>query len=247
VYHQQLGRFYSDWHQHPWGQLLYAQQGPVHLNVAGKKFLLPNWYGAWIPPDTFHQIWSDSDTLHLRSVCFAPISEQETWSRQLCVFPLSDLVKEMICYSEKWNQLTQQDSKESTFLAALLDLLPGEMQKAVDVWLPSTSHEKLSALLEYLQEHLQEKITVTFLAHRFGLSTRSLTRLFREQLGVSFAGYCKIARILKALELIQAGSDNVSQLAIAVGYESMATFSNNFLNICGNRPQHFVRQKKVRL
>jgi AraC-like DNA-binding protein len=50
---------------------------------------------------------------------------------------------------------------------------------------------------------------------------------------------------MKALELIEAGSDNVSQIASRVGYESLATFSNNFLAICGNRPLHFINQKRT--
>lgn len=243
VYHEQLGRFTSEWHEHPWGQLVYAQQGLVQLDVAGKKFLLPNWYGAWIPPNTLHQLWSNSANLYLRTVCFALVTEQ-AWSRQLCVFPVSTLLREMIGYSQKWHQVSQQDSQESTFLAALLDLLPGEMDKAASIWLPSTSHEKLSEMLEYVQEHLQDKVTLALLAHRFGFSTRSLTRLFGQQLGISFAAYCKMARMLKALKLIQAGSDNVSQLASDVGYESLATFSNNFLQVCGSRPHSFIRQQR---
>ena len=241
VYHQELGRFYSDWHQHPWGEFVYAENGFIHLHVAGKKVLLPSWYGAWIPPNTLHEIWSDSPLLHMRAICFS----MDSPTNQLTVFPVFSLLKEMIRYTEKWNELEQEDFRETTFLRAMLDLLAGEMTKSIKVCLPSTSHEKLSQLLNYLQNHLQEKNSIEFLAYHFGFSVRTLSRLFTQQLGVSFSSYCKLARIMKALELMETGNDNVSQIASSVGYESLATFSNNFLEICGNRPLYFINKKRL--
>ena len=40
VWHEKLGRFDSDWHQHPKGQLMYAENGCIHVNIEGKKLLL---------------------------------------------------------------------------------------------------------------------------------------------------------------------------------------------------------------
>jgi len=51
---------------------------------------------------------------------------------------------------------------------------------------------------------------------------------------------------MRALEMIEMGSDNVSQLANDVGYDSVATFSNNFLEICGFRPLQFINSKRTK-
>lgn len=244
VYHQKLGCFHSDWHQHPWSQFVYAENGFIHIHVADKKVLLPSWYGAWIPPNTLHEIWSDSPSLCMRAICFSGDAPISCLSHELAVFPVSPLLKEMIRYTEKWNERGQKDAQETTFLHALQDLLPEEMTKSIKVCLPSTSHEKLAQLLAYLQKHLHEKLSIDFLAHEFGFSVRTLSRLFIQQLGVSFSSYCKLARIMKALELMETGNDNVSQIACAVGYESLATFSNNFLEICGNRPLYFINKRR---
>jgi AraC-like DNA-binding protein len=244
VYHQQLGCFHSDWHQHPWGQLVYAENGCIHLNSEGRKILLPGWYGAWIPPGTYHEIWSDSPQLHMRALCFPIAPSKACLSHPLSIFPVSALLREMIRYTEKWNQSTLESLQATAFLQVLQDLLPGEISKAIQVCLPSTNHEKLARAVDYLQQHLHEKISIQQLASHFGFSVRTLTRLFGQQLGTSFSSYCKIARIMKALALIETGSDNVSQIASLVGYESLATFSNNFLEICGKRPLHFIRKKR---
>jgi len=244
VYHQELGRFYSDWHQHPWGEFVYAENGFIHLHVADKKVLLPSWYGAWIPPNTLHEIWSDSPLLHMRAICFSIDSPTNCLNDELTVFPVSLLLKEMIRYTEKWNEIEWENFRETTFLQVLLDLVAEEMTKSIKVCLPSTSHEKLSQLLAYVQNHLDEKSSIEFLAHHFGFSVRTLSRLFTKQLGMSFSSYCKLAKIMKALKLMETGNDNVSQIASLVGYESLATFSNNFLEICGNRPHYFITKKR---
>ena len=64
---------------------------------------------------------------------------------------------------------------------------------------------------------------------------------------MSFSRYSKISRVIKALELIENGVDNVSEIASQVGYESISTFSNNFLEICGNRPIYFINKKKTEI
>lgn len=240
IFHQQLGCFHSDWHQHEWGQLIYAEKGCIHLKNSGQKVLLPSWYGVWIPALTYHEIWSDSAQLHMRAICFPMTTASESWSHSIAVFPLSGLLREMIRHTEKWMSVQEESTQARTFLRAIQDLLPEEVAKAIPVYLPSTTHQKLVPVVDYLQQHLPESIRFAELANQFGFSTRTLNRLFSQYLGISFSGYRKLARIMRSLELIEEGTDTVSQLAFEVGYSSLATFSTNFLEICGHRPIHFI-------
>lgn len=244
IFHQQLGCFCSDWHQHAWGQLVYAEKGCVHLNSQDKIILIPSLHGVWIPANTYHQIWSDSAQMHIRSICFSVVEPDVLLSGNISVFSVSSLLLEMIRYTQKWSQLHQQDiSQVDTFLKVIQSILPDEIRKSIPVYLPSTSNQKLLAIIHYIDQHLSAQISFQDLANSFSVSERSLRRLFMGQLGISFSSYCKKARIMKALELIEMGNDCVSELASQVGYESLATFSNNFLEICGHRPLHFIRSK----
>ncbi|WP_460640269.1 AraC family transcriptional regulator [Larkinella harenae] len=244
LYHQHLGCFHSDWHQHEWEQLIYAEQGCIHLNGQGKVILIPRGFGVWIPANTEHEIWSDSPQLHMRSLCFPLTPSSAPVTPSIAVFPVTVLLREMIRYTEKWSQSDQDNAQATTFLRAIHDLLPGEVEKAIPVYFPSTTYPRLVPILIYIQSHLSEPLNFQWIAREFGLSGRTLSRLFTQHLGISFMNYCKIARIMKAIELIEMGSENVSQLALDVGYESLATFSNNFLEICGHRPLHFIRGKR---
>jgi AraC-like DNA-binding protein len=244
VYHAQLGAFHSEKHQHEKAQLVYAQQGLLHLHIGDKKLFLPGNYCAFIPAATPHQIWSYSHGLFIRSIHFDVLAEQPPLPKQAVVFAASALLKEMIMYTEKWSGQQEQEGFKKEFFNVLQRLLPAEIAHAVTVYLPTTSHEKLGQVVEYLQAHLQEKQTMSSVAKRFGFSQRTLTRLFSSHLGVSFSAYMKRARMIKALELMENGYNNVSQIAFQVGYESLSTFSNNFLEIHNKRPIAFISMNK---
>lgn len=244
VYHAQLGTFHSEKHQHEKAQLVYAQQGLLHLHIGDKKLFLPGRYCAFIPAATPHQIWSNSHGLFIRSIHLDVLAEQPPLPKQAVVFAASALLTEMIMYTEKWSGQQAQKGFKRDFYNVLQKLLPAEIAQAVRVYLPTTSDEKLGQVIEYLQTHLQEKQSMSSVAKRFGFSQRTLTRLFSSQLGVSFSGYLKRARMIKALELIENGYNNVSQIAFQVGYESLSTFSNNFLKIHGKRPIVFINMNK---
>ena len=223
---------------------MYADKGCVHLRSQEKQVLIPGWYGVWIPPNTYHATWSTSAQLHMRTICF-PVDADKTYLRRtIAVFPVSVLLREMIRYTERWSQDLIDEAQANRFLQALTDILPGELEKSIPVYLPSTTHHKLLAVTAYIQENLAQPIRFPWLAREFGLSARSLSRLFLQELGTSFSTYCKIARIMRALELIEMGYDNVAQLATNVGYESMATFSTNFLAICGQRPLPYIHSRR---
>ncbi|MDJ1483246.1 helix-turn-helix transcriptional regulator [Cytophagaceae bacterium YF14B1] len=246
VYHEILGRFHSDWHLHDRGQLVYAENGFIHLRIAEKQFLLPGWHAVWIPSNTLHEMWSHSPDLILHSIAFPPEILNLPVFEKMSVFAVSPLLREMIRYSEKWHFLNDETNQERTFLQSIADILSGEMNHSHQTYLPATKHEGLAQILRYIQHNLEEKINISFLAQHFGYSERSLTRLFSTHLGMPFSGYCKVARMLKALELIENGEDNVSQVALQVGYESLATFSNTFLEVCGQRPAHLIQDKKLK-
>ncbi|QHT67441.1 helix-turn-helix transcriptional regulator [Rhodocytophaga rosea] len=245
VYHAKMGAFHADWHQHDKGQLMFAENGLLHIHTENQKLLLPSWYCAWIPAGTSHQIWSSSTDLYIRTIYFeAPICNH-SFFRQAVAFPASNLLKEMIGYTEKWNFKNEAGEEKKDFLKALIQVLPGEMAEKVNICLPSTTHEQLLQIVEYVQAHAHQKLSISSLSKEFGFSVRTLSRLFNTHLGITFSGYIKIARMIKAMELIKNGHTHVSHIAYQSGYESLSTFSNNFLEICGNRPLYFINKRKV--
>ena len=247
VWHDHLGAFESEWHHHPKGQLMYAEKGCIHVDIEGRKLLLPGWYCAWVPAATNHKVWSNHADVYVRTLYFGSEQTSHKVFEQPCIFPASALLKEMIAYTAKWHKLLTHDDEEWNFLQALQSILPAEMAKPAPVCLPTTTDDKLAPALEYIQQHLHERLGLEDMARQFGYSSRALTRAFQQHLAMPFSSYTKIARAMRAMECIEQGATNVSELAQRVGYDSVSTFSNNFLAICGKRPLEFINMRRSSL
>lgn len=85
------------------------------------------------------------------------------------------------------------------------------------------------------------------LARRCGASASWLSRLFREQIGVSLVGYRNQSRIERFFELYGAdGRCNLTQAALAAGFGSYAQFHRVFKETLGYSPGQLKRSSRPR-
>lgn len=242
--HKRTTDLNTDWHMHSKGQLLYAENGVTRLYIAGSSFLLPTRHCAWIPAHTAHLVTSSSPNLFLRTLYFQIEPElTNPFYYQLSIFQVSVLLREMIVHTERWAHAAQYTPQEASFLQTLKLILPDLQGASLGLRLPSSEHPKVQALIHIILENLSEKIVVETVAKKMAISTRTIARLFQAELGMSFTGFLKIARIIKALELLSLPGANVTDTAYKVGYESIPTFSNSFFEVVGARPQSFLQQR----
>ncbi len=80
----------------------------------------------------------------------------------------------------------------------------------------------------YLQEHFSEKLTLEKIAQEHCVSVTKLKRIFREEVGASVITYLTRLRIKEAKHLVRQNTLNFSQIAEAVGFDSIHYFSTVF-------------------
>ncbi len=71
-----------------------------------------------------------------------------------------------------------------------------------------------------------------------GLSSRSLSRLFGAETGMSFAQWRQLARLHAAVERLAAGQA-VGEVAWSLGYESPSSFASAFRTVFGETPSGY--------
>ena len=113
------------------------------------------------------------------------------------------------------------------------------LQSAGGPYLPTEKHKKIAPALEYLSEHIGEKITNEGLAAVSGLSVVYFRKLFTEIMGVSPIVYLKELRIKKAKEMLRSDYANLSDIALSLGYSSLYDFSRDFKKHTGIAPSKF--------
>ena len=93
----------------------------------------------------------------------------------------------------------------------------------------------------YLAEHFSEKLTLERIARENCLSVTKLKRVFHQESGSSVMATLTDIRIKEAKALIRRGKMNFTQIAEAVGFESIHYFSTVFKKQVGITPTEYAR------
>ncbi len=86
-------------------------------------------------------------------------------------------------------------------------------------------HPKLSAVIQMMEQNIEEPVSPSVLAGDVGMSTRQLERLFRRYLNRSPKRYYMELRLQKARNLLMQTDMSVINVALACGFASPSHFS----------------------
>ncbi len=105
---------------------------------------------------------------------------------------------------------------------------------------PSAKHANvIHRCIQYIGTHYKERITLEETAQRVYLSPPYLSRIFREETGMSFNEYLNQVRVNQAKELLQNRSLSVMDVAYLVGYEDQSYFTKVFKRSTGLLPRAY--------
>lgn len=241
AFHAKLGWSKTEWHTHRKGQLIYAEHGIMRLYIHDKILYIPSMHAAWIPQGVEHMVATESVNIIFRSLYldYSGLSKNRFYN-EVSVFYADVLLREMLIYTERFNLVDRATPHEISFLEAIKQLLPQQAEMKIALQLPLTEHPQINQLIEYVQHNLDKKLIVPEIAKKFGFSERTLERLFQSELKMPITKYIKLTRMVKAVEMLVKPGNNVSEVAYAVGYDSLPTFSNNFNEVMGTRPNQFL-------
>ncbi len=97
--------------------------------------------------------------------------------------------------------------------------------------------EDVKNILAYVDDHLQEKITLQTTADYVYKNSSYLSRLFKQSMGVSFSDYLISARIRKATELLEHSTLSVEEIAARVGIDNITYFYKFYKRETGRTPR----------
>lgn len=107
---------------------------------------------------------------------------------------------------------------------------------------PDENSEKMHNLLRYLDEHVEDNITVREMAEYMGVSEKYFINYFRLHIGTSPKQYLIRLKMNFALKLIQDTSLSQSEIAARLNFSDSYAFSKAFKKYYGEAPSVFRRQ-----
>jgi AraC-like DNA-binding protein len=98
--------------------------------------------------------------------------------------------------------------------------------------------------MEYIEEHLSEKLTLQDVSAVAGMTPNYFSALFREQRGVTLWEYITSKRVEQAMELISTDRRmNMLDVALSCGFNNTANFNKAFKRQTGVTPSFFKKHR----
>lgn len=225
-----------DWHSHSRHQLLYAFSGTLRVEAENGIFLLPPQRAVWLPAGVLHRT-----TLHKvrsGSVFLAP-SLVPTGIARVRIISVAPIVREMVRYALRWPATRSPDDQLANFWFRTMGLLCAEwIKEEMPFHLPAARSDQIALALEYTLHNL-ESANVAAAAKSAALSERHFRRRFAMETGIAWRLFLYQARMLRAMELLVAADAAITDVAYAVGYNSLSAFAKSFTSFAGQTPSRF--------
>ena len=242
-----------DLHCHNFYELYYFVQGDVDYLVEGRHYRPTPHSMLLLAPNLFHGVRVNSEAPYRRfSFHFNPnCLSAEPRELLLSLFP-SPQEPEYSIYFEGLDQ-----KQVPAFFEALAECahLKGEMQKAL---LPILAEALLSKLLmvchtapehptvlppsatiigilDYLNTHLSEPISLDGISEKFYISKHHLNKVFRKAIGTTVGDYLLHKRVTHA-QILLLGGETAANAATASGFSDYSAFFRAYKRIIGHSP-----------
>ena len=103
----------------------------------------------------------------------------------------------------------------------------------------SEGGKPVQAIIQYIQDHYCENLSIGGLAEQFGFSANYISNLLKQELGLSYSKYLTQLRLNHAKELLLSTRQSVKEITEACGYYSQSHFTKLFLEYEGCTPAEF--------
>ena len=238
-------------HHHDCAQIALSATGVVRMTMADGSFIVPPSRALWIPPGVEHAVTVVEDAelltlyLHQPRGRFGPQVARALdapW-RQCRVLEVSELLRavalELDARPDGHGARLSADElqREKRLSALLFDELRRARPVPLGIALPRD--KRLRALCEAVLDDPVRHATLEGWAADTGASPRTVARLFRSELGTSFAQWRQQVLLARAVTLA-ARTMPMAGIAAELGYASASAFSAMVRRSVGAPPSRFL-------
>src|SRR5436190_500641 len=92
---------------------------------------------------------------------------------------------------------------------------------------------------KFIEEHSNEGLSLTRVAQAVNISGNYLSEKFKNVTGLKFVEYVARVRFEKACDLLENVDHRISEIAFAVGFQSLSQFNRVFKKLSGRSPTQY--------
>jgi AraC-like DNA-binding protein len=228
-----------DAHRHDEHQIHYAGRGVLTVTTGAGTWIAPGNRALWVPAGTVHAHRAHG-ALDLHTIGL-PASVNPLGLDVPAALTVGPLLRELIlaCTRDQPPTAEAELPPETERLrAVLLDQLRTSPRGPMH--LPMPADPRLAAVCALLHDDPADDRTLAAFGARAGAGERTLSRLFRAELGMTFPQWRTQLRLYHALVLLSEGT-SVTTVARRCGWSSPSAFIDVFRRAFGHTPGTHLR------
>jgi AraC-like DNA-binding protein len=217
-------------HRHPLHQIVYPSSGAVSVTTPAGTWITPANRAIWIPAGYWHEHKFHGHT-QFHGVALDP-GRYRDGPAAPSVLAVSPLLRELIIACSQTDG-TDTD-QHHRMLAVLHDQLPTTSIRE-PFWIPAPVDIRLRQACTLITDNLREPLTLQQIGSRIGVSQRTLSRLFSDELSMTFPQWRTQLRLQHALMLLAERND-VTSVALECGWATPSAFIDTYRRAFGHTP-----------
>ena len=256
------------WHWHDELEVFLVVQGSVRFRTVSGEYILNEGEGLFINSGKLHAAWSNGmEMSRFHSIVFHPRfvggeSNSVFWKKYLEPMLKNDSMrtvhlketggvhKEILEHIEDAWQLSKKETRGYEFLvrehlSKIVYLLDSNYETSIHNLSDKQLRDakRIKKMLGYIDEHLEDEITIENIAQSAMISVSECLRCFKTTIGVTPIQYVRQARIQKAVDLLLNTQLTITDIAMRCGFQEMSYFSKIFRQTHGVTPREFRQGK----
>jgi len=222
-----------------WHQLVCATRGVMTVRTDRCAWVAPPHRAVWIPAG-FEYRFELHGAVAVRMLYIRP---REGVGRSLptdcSVVNVTPLLRELIQRTVKLGALDAEIPEQKRLAGVILDEL--KVLISVPLQLPMPRDPRAARFADLANSASGDRVPVDTLLRKCGASRRTMERLFRAETAMSLGQWQRRQTLLHALRRLAAG-ENVSEIAVELGYSSASAFIAMFRRELGQTPKRYFEE-----
>ncbi|OBB81525.1 helix-turn-helix transcriptional regulator [Mycobacterium sp. 852002-30065_SCH5024008] len=226
-----------DRHRHPLHQVVYPSSGAVSVTTPAGTWITPANRAIWIPAGCWHEHKFHGPT-QFHGVALDP-RRYRRGPAAPAVLAVNPLMRELIIAC---SQTDRTDSDEHHRMLAVLHDQLRATSAGEPLWIPTPVDGRLREACALIADNLAASLTLPQIGQRIGVSQRTLSRLFSDELAMTFPQWRTQLRLQRALVLLAERHD-VTSVAAECGWATTSAFIDTYRRAFGHTPGRLTKAR----
>lgn len=237
-----------DFHYHDFNKILIFIEGDVTYCIEGCSYQLMPYDIVFVKAGEVHRPMINSDIYERIIIyvspdfidsyttkdydlnrCFKKAQAESSKVLRMHSFHLSKLHDAMDALERSFQDSDYASSlhQQVLFLEFMIQLNRATLHDHIDYVSDNASNPKILSILDYINTHLSEDLSIDTLAEHFFISKYYLMHTFKNETGYTIGNYLTTKRLIHARDLIQNGMP-ITEACFASGFKNYSSFSRAY-------------------